>query len=191
MGSTSGATSAMADSDNQLAKLAKSNSAAQGQVSQFAAKLRTSPNGPLPPLAGSEKRQSGTNEDITDGDKRSRDGHDFELNADQTLSAQDGRQPDEALEKSIAGKVVDFELLPAGGHNKAKIKKKKKKKAAEKKSEKAFKKWNKKKHMEKKAMEKKEKEHMKKKKEQGKKNKKKWGHEEHGQKKKGKFKKKK
>jgi hypothetical protein len=162
------------------------------------------PSGPLPPL-------SKHSEDITDGDRKSRGNHDFELN--ELTNAADGhdkmalnevmlgtrRPPDEtingagdalaAADKTITGKVVDFELQPAGGHNKAKIKKKKKKK--KKKEEEMFKKWGKKKKMEKKAMEKEEKKHMKKKKEEGKKGKKKWGHEEHGQKKKGNFKKKK
>ena len=163
------------------------------------------PSGPLPPL---EKHT----EDITDGDRRSRGNHDFDLNELTTPTAATSglnsqadnplgevllgtapRQPELSSvmeDKTITGKVVDFELQPAGGHNKAKIKKKKKKKM-KKGEEKMFKKWDKKKKMEKKAMEKEEKKHMKKKKEEGKKGKKKWGVEEHGQKKKGNFKKKK
>ncbi|CAA3006443.1 Hypothetical predicted protein [Olea europaea subsp. europaea] len=162
------------------------------------------PSGPLPPLGGKP------GEDITDGDQKSRGNHDYDLNE---LGSRDREHEKEVLSevilgtrkppendpdnsalsdgKTITGAVVDFELQPAGGHNKAKIKKKKKKKKMEKKSEEAFKKWGKKKKMEKKAMEKAEKKHMKKKKEEGKKKKKKWGMEEHGQKKKGNFKKKK
>jgi len=68
-------------------------------------------------------------------------------------------------EKTIAGKIVDFELIPAGGHNKAKIKKKRGRKKFE--SEKKFKKWGKKEKSEKKAMEKDHKESAKNKKEEG------------------------
>lgn len=158
------------------------------------------PSGPLPPL-------SKQTEDITDGDRKSRGNHDFDVNELGTGGESDKgalsgvllatRQPPNEedgsstspTDKTITGKVVDFELESAGGHNKAKIKKKMKKK--KKAGEEMFKKWNKKKKMEKKAMEKKEKKHMKKKKEEGKKDKKKWGLQEHGQKKKGNFKKKK
>lgn len=165
------------------------------------------PSGPLPPI--------GATEDITDGDKKSRGSHDYDMNELTNQQAAADRQkemdqlsqvlsvePDASSKfkyqdegnadgKQITGKVVDFELTPAGGHNKAKIKKKKKMKKKKEGGEEAFKKWDKKKKMEKKAMEKKEKHHLKKKKEEGKKAKKKWGLQEQGQKKKGKFKKKK
>lgn len=147
--------------------------------------------GPLPPI----RARGG--EDITDGDKKSRANHDYELDSiDKVKSAPSAgsgasgnEADDEESGKAIAGKVVDFELTPAGGHNKAKIKKKKKKK--KKMGEEKFKKWGKKQKAEKKKYDKKHKESMKKKKEEGKKKKKKWGQEVHGQKKKGKFKKKK
>ena len=159
------------------------------------------PSGPLKPIG---KQQD---EDVTDGDKRSRATHDFDIHELNPAS----EVPDERRElshilaapllpdldggdddgKRIAGKVVDFELTPAGGHNKAKIKKKKKKKKLHEEKAEAFKKWNKKHRHEKKAMEKKEREHMKKKKEEGKKKKKKWGMHVQGLKKKGNFKKKK
>lgn len=123
--------------------------------------------GPLPPLS---------REDITDGDKSSRNNHDYDINElnlnerqaeknvlNHVLSASP-KGGQEALEdKTIAGKVVDFELTPAGGHNKAKIKKKKKKMA----KQSMFKKWGHKKESEKKLHEKKHKESMKKKKEEG------------------------
>lgn len=115
--------------------------------------------GPLPPIAG------GKGEDVTDGDKKSRKDHDYEMkdmnSIDKVMSANDDGEDKPA----ITGKVVDFELTPAGGHNKAKIKKKKKKK--KKKEEEMFKKWGKKKKFEKNAHEKKHKESMKKKKEEG------------------------
>lgn len=154
------------------------------------------PNGPLPPLS-----KASAKDDITDGDQQSRASHDFELgdlsSSKESLSgviaapreSEGSGMEREELGKRIAGKVVDFELQPAGGHNKAKIKKKKKKHKME--HEEAFKKWDKKKKGEKKAMEEVEKKHMKKKKEEGKKKKKKWGLDVHGQKKKGSFKKKK
>lgn len=131
--------------------------------------------GPLPPVVISRGH-----DDVTDGDKRSRGSHDYDMRdissapkspLSQALSpsssdiAKDvASDAPEDEGKPIAGKVVDFELTPAGGHNKAKIKKKKKKK----KEESMHKKWAKKKKSEKKAMEKKHKEHMKKKKEEGK-----------------------
>jgi len=162
------------------------------------------PNGPLPPI-------NKDHEDITDGDKRSRGSHDYNMQelkgsssgqgderralSDILAAPNDGKkEPDDLNDdensKRIAGKVVDFELTPAGGHIKEKVKKKKKMKKEMEKAE-AFKKWGKKQKAEKKMMEKKEKEHMKKKKEEGKKKKKKWGVDVHGLKKKGNFKKKK
>lgn len=117
--------------------------------------------GPLPPIVA----QKGP-EDVTDGDKKSRANHDYDLsnmNAPLKLDLTELNSHELDASKPIAGKVVDFELTPAGGHNKAKIKKKKKKK----KEESMHKKWAKKKKSEKKAMEKKHKESMKKKKEEG------------------------
>lgn len=125
--------------------------------------------GPLPPIAGGGKQRD---DDITDGDKKSRNTHDYEAN---DLNGENNSlnkvtssvQPSVTFDdKAITGKVVDFELTPAGGHNKAKIKKKKKKKKMM--EEKEFKKWGKKKKSEKKAHDKKMKESMKKKKEEGK-----------------------
>lgn len=196
LGSTSGSTSAMADGDNQLAQLAGSGGSAASSpqadpapmpphlsfVKEDQSARTRMPSGPLPPLGGGGGKRG---DDITDGDKKSRNSHDYdihELNLNESdkekdalshiLAARphqttaDQQQPEDNDDKAIAGKVVDFELTPAGGHNKAKIKKKKKKKK-EKNGEESFKKWGKKKKAEKKAMEKKEKEHMKKKKEEG------------------------
>lgn len=84
--------------------------------------------------------------------------------ADDSLQEVISAPVDAQDERAITGRVVDFELTPAGGHNKAKVKKKKKKK----KEEKHFKQWDKKKKSEKKMEEKKHKEGMKKKKEEGK-----------------------
>lgn len=81
-------------------------------------------------------------------------------------SMSNSREPDEDS-RTISGRVVDFELIPAGGHNKATVKKKKKKKKMEEKEEKQFKKWDKKKKAEKEMGEMKHKEGMKKKKEEG------------------------
>lgn len=133
-------------------------------------KLARTPTGPLPPL---------TVEDVTDGDQKSRGSHDYEMNdlrnhgndnpakgaINEVMSVKSSDLKDD--EKTIAGKVVDFELTPAGGHNKAKIKKKMKKKA-KKNMEKSFMQWGKKKKAEKKAMDMEEKKGMKKKKEEGK-----------------------
>lgn len=83
-------------------------------------------------------------------------------------SVEGGRQNEKdpnGYDKAIAGKVVDFELTPAGGHNKGKFMKKKKKKKKE--ESEGFKKWAKKKKEEKKAHEKEHKESMKKKMEEG------------------------
>lgn len=132
--------------------------------------------GPLPPISSNHNNKQ---DDITDGDKNSRHNHDYDINElnrqaekdalGRMLKTQPSLSPSDN-DKTIAGKVVDFELVPAGGHNKAKIKKKKKKKVMkkkEKKEEEMFKKWGKKKKSEKKAMENEEKKHMKKKKEEG------------------------
>lgn len=102
--------------------------------------------GPLPPMASSSVDSSSSSRATNPSDSQS-------------------NRP-AGYDKAIAGKVVDFELIPAGGHNKAKIKKKKKKKKKE--EAEMYKKWGKKKKEEKKAMEKKHKESMKKKKEEGK-----------------------
>lgn len=121
----------------------------------------TQMRGPLPPIVAQK-----SSDDVFDGDGRSRGSHDYDL-ANTNSSPNPEPSNTESLEaggKPIAGKVVDFELTPAGGHNKAKIKKKKKKK----KEESMHKKWAKKKKSEKKALEKKHKEGMKKKKEEGK-----------------------
>lgn len=233
LGSTSGSIGSI---DSQLKQAADSvlqpqkNSENQASARQQQ-RTNSVPAGPLPPLAGSNEATTGKGrrpDDITDGDKNSRNSHDYdinELNGEKNalghlLSTQAPSLQDDSDDKAITGKVVDFELTPAGGHNKAKIKKKKKKK--KKKEEEEFKKWGKKKKSMKKKSEMKKKEEMKKKKEEGrlervtwigksknleikliiatlslpqfftgKKKKKKWGLEEHGQKKKGNFKKKK
>lgn len=150
---TDNAPQSTVSNQNQLASQKKPNDSSNVNTNKPVA-------GPLPPLA------AGKGEDITDGDKKSRNNHDYELrelnSIDKVMSANDANDDGKP---AITGKVVDFELTPAGGHNKAKLKKKKKKK--KKKEEEMFKKWGKKKKSEKKAHEKKHKESMKKKKEEG------------------------
>lgn len=187
------------DSDNALRDNPQQQMSGKNEFPAQSSPYRHTNQQPRPslpsPVAGTGNQRT-NNDDITDGDGRSRPDHDFEQNHNSETEhrvdfgevmpvGEDGNNRD----KAITGRVVDFELTPAGGHNKAKIKKKKKKKVEG--MEAYKKKWGKKKSEEKKAMEKKEKHSMKKKKEEGKKGKKKWGVEEHGQKKKGKFKKKK
>lgn len=176
LGSTSGSVGSI---DSQLKQAADSllhsqkpsSSLVEQQQSQNVKhqhRTNSVPAGPLPPIAGSGKQRD---DDITDGDKKSRNTHDYEAS---DLNGENNRldkvsssiQPVTFDDKAITGKVVDFELTPAGGHNKAKIKKKKKKKKMM--EEKEFKKWGKKKKSEKKAHDKKMKESMKKKKEEGK-----------------------
>lgn len=175
LGSTSGAGSV----DSQLKQAAdsvlhsqkplvpsSSEQQQQQEVTKNQHRTNSVPVGPLPPIPGSggssnqdKQREDGSHDNVAN-----------ELNGqDNYLSKIASAQPafdDRPDDKAITGKVVDFELTPAGGHNKAKIKKKKKKKKE--KEEEDFKKWNKKKESEKKAHEKKLKESMKKKKEKGK-----------------------
>lgn len=187
LGSTSGSVGSIdsqlkqaADSvlHSQKPPVSPSGEQQQQQTSKHQHRANSVLAGPLPPIAGSGnsgayiKEKLSANDDITDGDKKSRGSHDYnvdDLNGENNdLSKITSAQPafdDRPDDKAITGKVVDFELTPAGGHNKAKIKRKKKKK--KKKEEEEFKKWNKKKKSEKKAHDKKMKESMKKKKEEG------------------------
>ncbi|KAG9510420.1 Contactin-associated protein-like 5, partial [Fragariocoptes setiger] len=138
--------------------------------------------------------------DITDGDGKSRATHDFEDYNDLIQYKQLAPEPQHQQSKTAAAakaaasaaalnnhdqvKLVDYELAAAGGHHKAKIKKKNK-------MEKMHKTWERGKEQEMKHHELKHAEGEKKKKAEEKKAKKKWGVEKHGQKKKGEFKKKK